>query len=215
MTTIDACDVENNRSLLRRALRCAPDGPWRNADAHRLQSRTLQAMAMGLPRRQGARPRSADPLRNSYSPPLSLPVRKWTLTLDPADGALHDRRCPHLQATFIRATRWDRGFVVFGLARPWPTLQRRAQQGALAISWLRADRLFSRCGRLLPFYVPAALMLPLLMISVGLTLGLWGPCDRRGLAGAAGGGSRFYTRREWQVSGASTCWCCWRAVLSS
>ena len=48
-------------------------------------------------------------------------------------------------------------------------------------------------------YVPAVLMLPLLLISVGLTLGLWGVAIVDAWRGAAR--QQVYTRREWQVSG--------------
>ena len=48
-------------------------------------------------------------------------------------------------------------------------------------------------------YVPAVLMLPLLLISVGLTLGLWGVAIIDAWRGAAR--RQVYTRREWQVSG--------------
>jgi len=48
-------------------------------------------------------------------------------------------------------------------------------------------------------YVPAVLMLPLLLTSVGLTLGLWGFAIVDGWRGAAR--RQVYMRREWQVSG--------------
>jgi signal peptidase I len=48
-------------------------------------------------------------------------------------------------------------------------------------------------------YVPAALMLPLLLIDIGLTLGLWGVAIVDAWRGAAQ--RQVYTRREWQVSG--------------
>ena len=48
-------------------------------------------------------------------------------------------------------------------------------------------------------YVPAALMLPLLLISVGLTLGVWGIAIVDAWRRAAR--QQVYTRREWQVSG--------------
>jgi signal peptidase I len=48
-------------------------------------------------------------------------------------------------------------------------------------------------------YVPAALTLPLLVISVGLTFGLWGVAIVDAWRGAAR--RQVYTRREWQVSG--------------
>jgi signal peptidase I len=48
-------------------------------------------------------------------------------------------------------------------------------------------------------YVPAVLMLPLLLISVGLTLGLWGFAIVDAWRGAAR--RQIYIRREWQVSG--------------
>jgi signal peptidase I len=48
-------------------------------------------------------------------------------------------------------------------------------------------------------YVPAALMLPLLLVSVGLTFGLWGVAIVDAWRGAAR--RQVYTRREWQVSG--------------
>ena len=52
-------------------------------------------------------------------------------------------------------------------------------------------------------YVPAVLMLPLLLISVGLTLGLWGVAIVDAWRGAAR--RQVYTRREWQVSGLYVC----------
>ena len=48
-------------------------------------------------------------------------------------------------------------------------------------------------------YVPAVLMLPLLVISVALTLGVWGVAIVDAWRGAAR--RLVYTRREWQVSG--------------
>jgi signal peptidase I len=48
-------------------------------------------------------------------------------------------------------------------------------------------------------YVPAVLMLPLLMISVGLTIGIWGIAIVDAWREAAR--RQVYTRREWQVSG--------------
>jgi signal peptidase I len=48
-------------------------------------------------------------------------------------------------------------------------------------------------------YVPAVLMLPLLMISVGLTIGIWGVAIVDAWREAAR--RQVYTRREWQVSG--------------
>ena len=48
-------------------------------------------------------------------------------------------------------------------------------------------------------YVPAALMLPLLVISAVLTFGLWGFAILDAWRGAAR--RQVYTRREWQVSG--------------
>jgi signal peptidase I len=48
-------------------------------------------------------------------------------------------------------------------------------------------------------YVPAVLMLPLLLVSVGLTLGLWGLAIVDAWRGAAR--QHVYSRREWQVSG--------------
>jgi signal peptidase I len=48
-------------------------------------------------------------------------------------------------------------------------------------------------------YVPAVLMLPLLVIGVGLTFGLWGVAIVDAWRGAAR--RQVYTRREWQVSG--------------
>jgi len=48
-------------------------------------------------------------------------------------------------------------------------------------------------------YVPAALMLPLLLTSAGLTFGLWGLAIVDAWRGAAR--RQIYTRREWQVSG--------------
>ena len=48
-------------------------------------------------------------------------------------------------------------------------------------------------------YVPAVLMLPMLLTSVGLTFGLWGVAIVDAWRGAAR--RQVYTRREWQVSG--------------
>ena len=48
-------------------------------------------------------------------------------------------------------------------------------------------------------YVPAMLMLPMLLTSVGLTFGLWGVAIVDAWRGAAR--RQVYTRREWQVSG--------------
>jgi len=48
-------------------------------------------------------------------------------------------------------------------------------------------------------YVPAVLMLPLLLVNVGLTLGLWGIAIVDACRGAAR--QQVYSRREWQVSG--------------
>jgi signal peptidase I len=48
-------------------------------------------------------------------------------------------------------------------------------------------------------YVPAVLMLPLLVIGAGLTFGLWGVAIVDAWRGAAR--RQVYTRREWQVSG--------------
>jgi signal peptidase I len=48
-------------------------------------------------------------------------------------------------------------------------------------------------------YVPAVLMLPLLLISVGLTFGVWAFAIGDAWRGAAR--RQIYTRREWQVSG--------------
>jgi signal peptidase I len=48
-------------------------------------------------------------------------------------------------------------------------------------------------------YVPAVLMLPLLLISTGLTLGIWGFAIVDAWRGAAR--QQVYTRRDWQVSG--------------
>jgi signal peptidase I len=48
-------------------------------------------------------------------------------------------------------------------------------------------------------YVPAALMLPLLLLSIGLTLALWGVAIVDAWREAAR--RQVYTRREWQVSG--------------
>jgi signal peptidase I len=48
-------------------------------------------------------------------------------------------------------------------------------------------------------YVPAVLMLPLFVIGVGLTFGIWGVAIVDAWRGAAR--RQVYTRREWQVSG--------------
>jgi len=48
-------------------------------------------------------------------------------------------------------------------------------------------------------YVPAVLMLPLLVITVALTLGVWGVAIVDAWRGASR--QQVYTRREWQVSG--------------
>src|ERR1051325_5938315 len=48
-------------------------------------------------------------------------------------------------------------------------------------------------------YVPAVLMLPLLLLSVALTFGLWGFAIVDAGRGAAG--QQVYPRHDWQVSG--------------
>ena len=48
-------------------------------------------------------------------------------------------------------------------------------------------------------YMPAVLMLPLLLLSVGLTLGVWGVAIVDAWRAAAR--QQVYSRREWQVSG--------------
>src|SRR3954471_24958907 len=48
-------------------------------------------------------------------------------------------------------------------------------------------------------YMPAVLMLPLLIISAGLTIGIWGVAIVDAWREAAR--RQIYTRREWQVSG--------------
>jgi signal peptidase I len=118
---------------------------------------------------------------------LSLPVRSDPTSIS-ADGAFHDADFHSLQATFIRAIPWIAALFSLALPGLGQFYNGEPQQGVLVVSRLRMIGCFPGVT-IAALYVPAVLMLPLLLIKRRADARHLGRCDRRCLArgGAAAG----------------------------